>query len=458
MIHKYKVDNEYIVLDVDSGSVHLIDKIVYDILDYYKTHKKADIIQLLKCFYSEEEISEAYDEISYLVSAGELYTNEDYEDDPYYKARTPVIKAMCLHIAHDCNIRCKYCFASQGDFKGDRSLMSFDVGKKALDFLIANSGNRRNLEVDFFGGEPLLNFEVVKKLVEYGRKEEKKYNKNFRFTLTTNGVLLSEDKMDFINKNMDNVVLSIDGRKEINDKMRYFVNSSGTYDVIVPKFKKFVDKREHKSYYVRGTFTSYNKDFSKDVLHLRDLGFKSISLEPVIGNKGEDYTFSNEDIDFLLNEYEKLAKEMLKARKTDKNFNFFHFNIDLTQGPCLIKKLSGCGAGTEYVAITPFGDIYPCHQFVGDEKYKLGSVYEEHFNNRLKDMFLGANIFNKGKCQECFAKYYCSGGCHANAITFNEDILEPYEVNCILERKRIELGIYIQAKLMEEDNDFIVYG
>ncbi|RKD28026.1 uncharacterized protein SAMN02745883_00432 [Caminicella sporogenes DSM 14501] len=447
MIHKFKIDDVCIVIDVNSGAVHVIDDIVYDVLDYYKLKSEEEIQNLLSNKYSVEDIKEAIREIKELEENELLYSKDSYINDTILKNRKPVIKALCLHVAHDCNIRCKYCFASQGDFKGDRSLMSEEIGKKALDFLIENSGNRRNLEVDFFGGEPLMNFEVVKKLVEYGRKREKEANKRFRFTITTNGVLLDDDIIDYINENMYNVVLSIDGRKEVNDKMRCTINGGGTYDIIIPKFKKLVEKRKDKSYFVRGTFTKYNIDFAKDVLHLADLGFKHTSVEPVVAEPGVGYELTEDDLPEIFSQYENLAREIIKREKEGKGFNFFHFMIDLNQGPCVIKRLVGCGAGSEYLAITPEGDIYPCHQFVGNEEFKMGNVNEGIVNKEIGKKFNNAHVYNKEKCSECWAKFYCSGGCHANAYNFNNDIHIPYDLGCEMEKKRIECSLYIKAKL-----------
>ncbi|QXM05933.1 thioether cross-link-forming SCIFF peptide maturase [Crassaminicella indica] len=449
MIHKFTQDDIRIVLDVNSGAVHIIDEIVYDILDYYKKKNVEEIVEILEKKYSKEDIIEAIYEVKTLESEGLLFTEDTYKNHPSFLNRKPVVKALCLHVAHDCNIRCKYCFASQGDFKGQRTLMSEEVGKKALDFLIENSGNRRNLEVDFFGGEPLMNFEVVKKLVEYGRKREKEAGKRFRFTITTNGVLLNDENMKYINENMDNVVLSIDGRKEVNDNMRYGVNGKGTYDIIVPKFLKMAKMRNGKDYFVRGTFTRENLDFSKDVLHLADLGFTSTSIEPVVTDEKYDYALREEDLDKIFEQYEILAKEYVKRKKEGNGFSFFHFMLDLSQGPCVIKRLSGCGAGSEYLAITPEGDIYPCHQFVGDEDFCMGNVLEGKLNTSFQVDFKDAHVYNKEKCNDCWAKFYCSGGCHANAYNFNKDIYKPYELGCEMEKKRIECSLVIQAKLLK---------
>lgn len=442
MIHKYKLEDTYILLDVNSGGVFQIDEITYDILDYYPDVNKEQTIENLKNKYSIEELSEIIDEIDQLINRNELFTKQDVINPNFIN--NTVIKAMCLHVSHDCNIRCKYCFASQGDFQGDRLLMDEETGKKAIDFLIENSKGRRNLEIDFFGGEPLLNFELVKTLVDYGRAQEKIHNKNFRFTMTTNGVLLDEETMEYINENMHNVVLSIDGRKEINDRMRYTPNNKGTYDIILSKIKAMADKRGDKEHYVRGTYTKYNLDFSNDVIHLADCGFKHISVEPVVTDPKMDYAITREDLPVLFNEYEKLTKEYLK-RQEDKPFRFYHFNVDLDHGPCLYKRVSGCGAGNDYIAITPQGDIYPCHQFVGDEKFKLGTIFEGIVNTTVKDEFHEANLTEKAKCTDCWAKYFCGGGCLANAYNTNRNVLEPDEIGCELEKKRLECAIAIET-------------
>lgn len=454
MIHKFTQGNVHLVVDVNSGAVHIVDKIVYDVLDYFPGGDLKDITENLQSTYDQDDLKTAFEEVNFLIEEGQLFGEDEYINDLHFQNKKPVIKAMCLHIAHDCNIRCAYCFASQGDFKGDRSMMSLEVGKKSLEFLATNSGNRRNLEVDFFGGEPLMNFDVVKQLVTYGRELEKKYNKNFRFTLTTNGVLLSEENMDYINENMENVVLSIDGRKAVNDKMRYTISGDGTYDIILPKLKELVDRRKGKQYYVRGTFTKHNIDFAKDVLHLADQGFKSTSIEPVVAEPHHEYALSESDLDTIFEQYEILSDELIKRKNTKDEFSFFHFMLDLGQGPCVIKRLSGCGAGAEYVAITPEGDIYPCHQFVGDENFKMGNVLEETMDMSINSHFKNAHVYNKPACKDCWAKFYCSGGCHANAHNFNNDILVPYDLGCEMEKKRLECSLYIQAKLMmEEDHD-----
>lgn len=454
MVHQYKNNGYNIVLDVNSGSVHVVDDIVYDMIALYKDESKENILSQLSEKYSESELDEAYEEIVQLEKDGVLFTEDAYKDYIFdFKKRPTVVKALCLHIAHDCNLACKYCFAGEGEYQGDKSLMSFEVGKSALDFLIANSGKRRNLEVDFFGGEPLMNFDVVKKLVEYGRQQEKIHDKNFRFTLTTNGVLLNDDIMEFANKEMDNVVLSIDGRKEIHDMMRPSKNNKGSYDLIVPKFIKFANSREQKKYYVRGTFTHNNLDFANDVLHLADLGFEQISMEPVVSEPSEPYAIKEEDIEIICKEYDRLAKEIINRRKNGQWFNFFHFMIDLSGGPCVAKRLSGCGSGTEYLAVTPWGDLYPCHQFVGDEKFLLGNVNEGIKNTDLVDEFKSCNVYAKDKCSKCFARFYCSGGCAANSYKFHGSINDAYDIGCELQRKRIECAIMIKAAEADMDNN-----
>lgn len=475
MIHQYKNNGYDIVLDVCSGSVHVVDEPIYDVialLDEYSKKEadasgntQADIVKQLLGdsklvdsqvvdklpAYAKEDILEMCDEIEALIDAGQLFTEDVYKDAIVdFKKRKTVVKALCLHIAHDCNLACKYCFAGEGEYHGDRSLMSYEVGKKALDFLIANSGNRVNLEVDFFGGEPLMNFQVVKDLVAYGRSQEKEHNKRFRFTLTTNGVLLDDEVMEFANKEMANVVLSIDGRPKVHDAMRPTRNGKGSYDLIIDKFKKMAELRNQTNYYVRGTFTHHNTDFSKDVIHLADAGFTQISAEPVVAGPDMDYAITTEDVPKICEEYDLLAKEMIKREREGKGFNFFHFMIDLSGGPCLYKRLSGCGSGTEYLAVTPWGDLYPCHQFVGLDDFKLGNVDEGITNRDVVDEFKLCNVYAKPKCRDCFARFYCSGGCAANSYNFHGNLTDAYDVGCELERKRVECAIMIKAALAEE--------
>ena len=452
MIHLYKSNGFNMVLDVNSGSVHVVDDCVYDVLSCMNEGKNAEeAAEALSSKYAEQDITEAREEIQELTDNGMLFTKDIYENAiDQFSNRPTVVKALCLHIAHDCNLACRYCFAEEGEYHGRRALMSLEVGKKALDFLIANSGNRRNLEVDFFGGEPLMNWDVVKQLVAYGREQEKLHNKNFRFTLTTNGVLLNDEVMEFCNKEMGNVVLSIDGRKEVHDHMRPFRKGAGSYDLIVPKFQKFAELRHQDKYYVRGTFTHYNTDFAADVLHLADLGFKQISVEPVVAPPTEDYAIREEDLPVIFEQYDILAREMIKREKEGRGFNFFHFMIDLTGGPCVYKRLSGCGSGTEYLAVTPWGDFYPCHQFVGQEDFCLGNVYEGVKKTETVNEFKKCNVYSKKECSQCFARFYCSGGCAANSYNFTGKINDVYEIGCKMQQKRIECALMIKAALAED--------
>ena len=446
MVHQYKNNGYNIVLDVNSGSVHVVDDLVYDMIALYETASEDEIAEKLAGKYSPEDIREAYSEIKELVKEECLFTEDIYKDYIFdFKKRPTVVKALCLHIAHDCNLACKYCFAEEGEYHGRRALMSFEVGKKALDFLIANSGSRRNLEVDFFGGEPLMNFDVVKQLVAYGREQEKLHDKQFRFTLTTNGVLLNKEIQEFANKEMANVVLSVDGRKEVHDFMRPFRGGQGSYDYIIPKFKEMAESRNQTNYYVRGTFTHYNTDFASDVLSLADEGFKQISVEPVVAPETEDYAIKASDLPKIMEEYDYLAKEMLKREKEGRGFNFFHFMIDLSGGPCVAKRLSGCGSGTEYLAVTPWGDLYPCHQFVGQEEFLMGNVDEGIVRTDLQEEFKCCNVYAREKCQDCFAIFYCSGGWAANSDNFTGRITDTYDIGCEMMRKRVECAIMLKA-------------
>ncbi|MCI6036124.1 MAG: thioether cross-link-forming SCIFF peptide maturase [Firmicutes bacterium] len=458
MIHCYQSNGYSIVMDVNSGAVHVVDDLVYQLVPLLEPlvkekKDKGEILDFVKAQtlpYTEEETAEAVDEILLLAQEGQLYTEDIYENYiDSFKNRETVVKALCLHIAHDCNLACRYCFAEEGEYHGRRAIMSYDVGKKALDFLVANSGNRTNLEVDFFGGEPLMNWEVVKQLVAYGRSLEEEHHKKFRFTITTNGVLLNDEILEFVNKEMGNMVLSIDGRKEVHDRMRPHRGGQGSYDEIVPKFKKAAESRGQMNYYVRGTYTHYNTDFAKDVLHLADLGFKQISVEPVVAPETEDYAIREEDLPQLLAQYDELAEEMIKRRKEGNGFNFFHFMIDLEGGPCVAKRLSGCGSGTEYLAVTPWGDLYPCHQFVGNEDFLMGNVDEGVLRTDIRDEFKQCNVYAKEKCKDCFAKFYCSGGCAANSYNFTGNVNGSYDIGCELQRKRIECAIMIKAALSE---------
>jgi len=463
LIHQYKNNGYNIVLDVCSGAVHVVDDLCYDVIsvlngqekDYTAEELKApEVYSLLEeklgKVYPADELKDALEDVAELTEAGQLFVPDTYEcmvDE--VKRRKTVVKALCLHIAHDCNLACRYCFAEEGEYHGRRALMSYEVGKKALDFLIANSGNRRNLEVDFFGGEPLMNWQVVKDLVAYGREQEKIHDKHFRFTVTTNGVLLNDEIQEFINQEMDNVVLSLDGRKEINDKMRPFRNGKGSYDLIVPKFQKLADSRNQERYYVRGTFTRNNLDFSEDILHFADLGFKQMSIEPVVGDETDPYAIREEDLPKIMEEYDKLARIMVQREKEGRGFNFFHFMIDLDGGPCVAKRLSGCGSGTEYLAVTPWGDLYPCHQFVGEEEFLMGNVDEGIVRPEIADDFRSCNVYSKEKCRSCFAKFYCSGGCMANAYHFHGTIHDTYDIGCEMQRKRVECAIMIKAALAD---------
>ncbi len=462
MIHQYKNNGYNIVMDVNSGAVHVVDDIVYDMISLIEPlveegitdedFIKAAVVNCINIPYPKEEIEEAVEEVLELHKQGQLFAPDIYQNYIFdFKNRETVVKALCLHIAHDCNLACKYCFAEEGEYHGRRALMSFEVGKKALDFLVANSGNRVNLEVDFFGGEPTLNWQVVKELVNYGRSLEEPHNKKFRFTLTTNGVLLNDEILEFANREMSNIVLSIDGRKEVNDRMRPFRGGQGSYDLIIPKFQKVAESRDQMNYYVRGTFTHNNPDFSQDVLHLADLGFKQISVEPVVAKPEDWYSIKEEDLPMLKEEYDKLAVEIIKRHKEGKGFNFFHFMIDLEGGPCVAKRLSGCGSGTEYLAVTPWGDLYPCHQFVGQEAFLMGNVDEGIVNTGLRDEFKCCNVYAKDKCKKCFARFYCSGGCAANSYNFHGSINDAYDIGCELQRKRIECAIMIKAALAETE-------
>ena len=460
MVHQFKNNGYNIVLDVNTSSVHVVDDLVYDILELYRKEENSEIVRRMVDKYSdstlveqlgyqvdEATVLEAIGEIDELVAEGVLFTEESYKPKVMeFKARPTVIKAMCLHVAHDCNLACKYCFAEEGEYKGRRAIMSYEVGKAAFDFLVAHSGNRRNLEVDFFGGEPLMNWEVVKQLVAYGRELEKKYDKNFRFTITTNGVLFNDEIMDFINKEMHNVVLSLDGRREVNDRMRPFRGGQGSYDFITPKHLKMAKSRNGKSYYVRGTFTRYNLDFYEDIIHFADLGFDEISIEPVVAPETEEYALREEDLPKIFEQYDKLAAEMVRRKKEEgKCFTFFHFMIDLSGGPCVYKRAAGCGSGTEYVAVTPWGDVYPCHQFVGEEEWLLGNVFDGIKRDDIVQKFKSINVYTKEECQDCFAKFFCSGGCAANAYHFTGDIGGVYDLGCQMQRKRVECALMIKA-------------
>ena len=460
-MHQYKLNGYNIVLDTCSGAVHVVDDVAYDIIAGYKTKSREEIVSDMLEKYkgrsdvTEEDINACIDDVKALEEDGQLYTPDTFKDMAgTFKERSGnVIKALCLHVAHTCNLNCSYCFASQGKYHGERALMSFEVGKRAIDFLIENSGERRNLEVDFFGGEPLMNWDVVKQIVKYARSVEKQHGKNFRFTLTTNGMLIDDEVIEFSNKEMSNVVLSLDCRKEIHDATRVDYAGNGSYDRIVPKFQKLVASRGGKNYYMRGTFTHKNPDFTKDVFHMADLGFTELSMEPVVCAPDDPMALTPEDIEIVKEQYEILAKEMLKREKEGRGFTFYHYMIDLTAGPCIYKRISGCGSGTEYMAVTPWGDLYPCHQFVGEESYKLGDIWNGVTNDSLRDEFRQCNAYARPECDDCWAKLYCSGGCAANAYHASGSIRGVYKPGCELFKKRIECAIMIKAaENAEEEN------
>ena len=451
MIHQYKLCGLNIVLDVCSGSVHAVDEVAYEIIAIYESTCREDVISKMKELFAsrdditEEDINECYDQVTALKEAGKLFAPDTFEPmaDHLKQKTSGVVKALCLHIAHTCNLNCSYCFASQGKYNGERAVMSFEVGKRALDFLVENSGSRRNLEVDFFGGEPLMNFQVVKDLVAYARSIEKEKGKNFRFTLTTNGVLIDDDVIEFANRECHNVVLSLDGRKEIHDAYRVDYAGNGSWEKIVPKFKKLVDSRDGKGYYMRGTFTHANPDFLEDIKVMLDLGFNELSMEPVVCAEGDPAALTEEDKAIVYEQYEKLAELMLQRDKEGKPFTFYHYMIDLTGGPCIYKRISGCGSGTEYMAVTPWGDLYPCHQFVGDESYKLGDIYSGVTNKEKVCEFASCNVYARERCRTCWARLYCSGGCAANAYHATGSVTGVYEYGCDLFRKRMECAIAV---------------
>ncbi len=461
MVHQYKLNGYNIVLDTCSGSVHSVDEVAYDMIALYKDKPRSEVIKEMLEKYGDrpdvtkEELEICADDIETLISDGKLYTPDRFEPmaGVFKEHSGNIIKALCLHVAHTCNLNCSYCFASQGKYHGERALMSFEVGKRALDFLVENSGSRTNLEVDFFGGEPLMNWEVVKQLVRYARSIEKACHKNFRFTLTTNGMLIDDDVIEFSNKEMSNVVLSLDGRKEIHDATRVDYAGNGSYDKIVPKFQKLVAARGDKSYYMRGTFTHRNPDFTEDVFHMADLGFKELSMEPVVTGSDDPMRLDEKDIEIVKEQYEILAKEMIKRDKEGRGFTFYHYMIDLTKGPCVYKRISGCGSGTEYMAVTPWGDLYPCHQFVGEEAYKLGDVFSGITNETLREEFRACNAYARTECADCWAKLYCSGGCAANAYHASGSIRGVYKPGCELFKKRIECAIMIKAAESRGEED-----
>lgn len=451
MIHQYKLGGYNIVLDICSGSVHAVDEVAYDIIGMFEEKEKSEVISAVAQKYegrediTREDIEECYGQVEELKAEGKLFASDTFEGMAgHLKAKTSgVVKALCLHIAHTCNLNCSYCFASQGKYHGERAIMSYEVGKRALDFLVENSGNRRNLEVDFFGGEPLMNFDVVKQLVAYARSIEKEKGKNFRFTLTTNGVLVDDDVIEFANRECSNVVLSLDGRKEVHDRYRVDYAGNGSWDKIVPKFQKFVEARGGKNYYMRGTFTHANPDFLEDIKVMLDLGFNELSMEPVVCAEGDPSALTEADLPIVMEQYEKLAELMIERDRAGKPFTFYHYMIDLSGGPCIYKRISGCGSGTEYMAVTPWGDLYPCHQFVGEEKFKLGDIWQGVTNKETQCEFGNCNVYARPDCRDCWAKLYCSGGCAANAYHSTGSVNGVYEYGCKLFRKRMECAIMV---------------
>ena len=460
MVHQYKLGGYNIVLDICSGAVHAVDEVAYDIIAMFETNSREDILAAMAEKYAGRtditagDLTECYDQVVILKEQGKLFVPDNYEPMAgKLKQKTAgVVKALCLHIAHTCNLNCSYCFASQGKYNGERAVMSFEVGKQALDFLVANSGSRRNLEVDFFGGEPLMNFQVVKDLVAYARSIEKEHNKNFRFTLTTNGMLVNDDVIDFANRECSNVVLSLDGRKEIHDRYRVYYAGKGSWERIVPKFQKFVEARGGKNYYMRGTFTHANPDFLKDIQQMLDLGFTELSMEPVVCAPGDPSELTEADKAIVMEQYEKLAELMLQRDKEGRPFTFYHYMIDLKGGPCIYKRISGCGSGTEYMAVTPWGDLYPCHQFVGDEKFRLGNIWDGVSNTAIQDEFMSCNVYSRPECRDCWAKLYCSGGCAANAYHSTGSVKGVYLYGCDLFRKRMECAIMVAVARALEGN------
>ncbi|MBR1970682.1 MAG: thioether cross-link-forming SCIFF peptide maturase [Clostridia bacterium] len=453
MIHQYKLNGYNIVLDIFSGSVHLVDEVAYDIIAMFKSHSFEEITKKIskKHSVSEAEIAECLEDIKELEKSGKLFSEDTFKEiAKNYRRENIAVKALCLHVAHICNLNCSYCFASQGKYHGDRAIMSLETGKRAIDFLIENSQNHKNLDVDFFGGEPLMNWDVVKEIVAYAREQEKIHNKNIRFTLTTNGVLLDDEVIEFCNREMHNVVLSLDGRKEVHDRFRKDYNGAGSYDKILPNFKKFVEKRGNKSYYMRGTFTHHNTDFLTDILHMADMGFTELSMEPVVCPPGDPCALTEEDLPTLFDQYEKLAIEMIKRKKAGNGFTFYHYMIDLTGGPCIYKRVAGCGSGTEYMAVTPWGELFPCHQFVGNDEYSMGNIYDGVTNTALRDKFASCNAYTRPDCENCWAKLYCAGGCSANAFNATGDIKGVYKYGCELFKKRIECALMMKIALNEE--------
>jgi len=456
MIHSFRQNGYNIVLDAASGSVHVVDEVAYDVINAYEREDKEQILKSVceKHGITAEEALECIADVEEIKARGKLFSEDTFKPNANILAkRDSVIKALCLHVAHTCNLDCEYCFAAQGKYRGERALMSYDVGRRALDFLVENSGTRHNLEVDFFGGEPLMNFDVVKRLVEYARDIEEKCGKHFRFTLTTNGMLIDDDVIDFCNREMDNVVLSLDGRKEVHDRFRKTAGGNGSFDVIVPKFKKLVDARKNGSYYMRGTFTHFNPDFTEDIATMLDLGFDELSMEPVVCPPTDKYALTDEDKEILYGQYEKLADMMIERRKAGKPFTFYHYMLDLDGGPCIYKRISGCGSGTEYLAVTPTGELYPCHQFVGNKDYLMGDIWQGVTRTDIRDKFKKCNAYSRKECEECWARLYCSGGCAANAYNSTGDINGTYAYGCDLFKKRIECAIMLKVdEMMDEQN------
>ena len=457
MVHQYELNGYHIVLDTCSGAVHSVDEVAYDIIALFPDHSREEIVAAMLEKYGGRpdvdrgELEQCLDDVQALKDAGKLFTPDTFEPLAFdFKARNTVVKALCLHVAHTCNLNCSYCFASQGKFHGERALMSFEVGRQAIDFLVAHSGGRTNLEVDFFGGEPLMNWQVVKDIVAYARSLEAEHHKRFRFTLTTNGVLVDDEVIDFANREMHNVVMSLDGRKEVHDRFRKDYAGRGSYDVIVPKFQKFAKARGERDYYIRGTYTHHNTDFTRDIFHMADLGFTQLSMEPVVCPPDDPCALTEEDMPVLFEQYELLAREMLRREKEGRGFTFYHYMLDLTHGPCIYKRISGCGSGTEYMAVTPWGDLYPCHQFVNDPAYLLGNIWDGVTNGKVRDEFKLCNAYARPECQDCWAKLYCSGGCPANAYHASGSIRGIHEQGCRLFRKRIECAVMMQVARSEE--------
>lgn len=455
MVHQYKLMGYNIVLDTCSGAVHSVDPVAYDMIEMYPDCGEAEIVAAVLKKYAgqleEAEVRECYADIAALAASGQLFTPDAYESLALdLISRKTTLKALCLHVAHTCNLNCEYCFAAGGKYQGERALMSLEVGCRAIDFLIENSRGRHNLEVDFFGGEPLMNWGIVKQIVGYAREREKIHNKNFRFTLTTNGLLIDDDVIEFSNREMSNVVLSLDGRRHVHDRLRKNCAGGGSYDLIVPKFKKFVASRGGKNYFLRGTFTRHNTDFTNDILHMADLGFTELSMEPVVCAQSDSYALREEDLPLLFEQYERLAAEMINRRREGRGFNFYHYILDLTHGPCVYKRVSGCGSGSEYMAVTPWGELFPCHQFVGDQKYSLGNIWDGVTNTQLRDKFKCCNAYSRPECADCWAKLYCSGGCAANSYHATGDIRGVYRYGCELFKKRIECAVMIKVAESEE--------